>query len=92
MRPSRPGRQLPRCRFQCNGRWGCRNTEVLSHSGSRAHKRTSGSEETEMDQKDSLRPPDPTGPARAFCYAVLAGLAVAVILTVLHHVHVVWTP
>ena len=49
---------------------GCRNTEVLSHSGCRTHKRTSGSEETEMNQKDSLRPPDPTGPAGAFCYAV----------------------
>jgi hypothetical protein len=45
-----------------------------------------------MSQKDSTRLPDPTGPTGAFCYAVLAGLAIAVILAVLHHVHVVWTP
>lgn len=58
--------------------------------------RTSESEETEMsqevNQKDSLRPPDPTGPAGAFCYAVLAGLTVVVILALFHHVHVVWIP
>lgn len=55
-------------------------------------RRTSEIEETEMSQKDSPRLPDPAGPTGAFCYAVLAGLAVAVILAVLHHVHVVWTP
>lgn len=45
-----------------------------------------------VNQKDSLRPPEPTGPAGAFCYAVLAGLTVAVILALFHHVHVMWIP
>jgi hypothetical protein len=44
-----------------------------------------------MNYKRDARLPEPTGGVGAFFYAVAGGLTVAVILAVLHHVHLTWT-
>jgi hypothetical protein len=44
-----------------------------------------------MNREHKSRLPEPTGRVGAFLYTVAGGLTVAEILTMLRHVHIIWT-
>lgn len=45
-----------------------------------------------MSSNRTPRLPDPGSRSGAVFYAVVSGLIVSAVLTVIHHVHVVWMP
>ena len=44
-----------------------------------------------MNHERKSRLPEPTRHVGAFFHTVVGGLAVAAVLAVLHHVHIIWT-